>query len=106
MATYTSSCLAADLSAESIRGDWLFTHIIMDGEREMKVNKKTQFLPDGTAVYYDSAGNESARGTYVVQGDSIIYTDEKGEQKWKLVSFDGDSLHVDHRGAEMFFKRL
>ena len=77
----------------------------MDGEREINLNYKTEFLAAGTAVYYAAAGNQSTRGTYVVEGGTIIYTDEKGEQKWKLVSMNENSLHVDHRGAEMFFKR-
>lgn len=105
MASLVSTGMAAELSVKSLQGDWIFTHIIMDGERKIKVNRKTQFLADGTAVNYDAGGYEKSRHSYRVEGNSIIYTDDKGEQNWKLVAFDGDSLHIDHRGAEMFFKR-
>ena len=102
-APITSS--SAELTAESIQGKWMYTHILMDGAREMKVTMLTEFLPTGSAVYYDSAGNERGRGTYEVSENGIIYTDKKGEQVWKLVSFENDKLHVDHKGAEMFFER-
>jgi len=95
----------AGLTADSVQGQWLFTHILMDGTREMQVGNRTDFLADGTAVFYDSAGNVRSRGTYRVNNSAIVYTDPKGEQVWKLVSFDKGKLHVDHRGAEMFFER-
>jgi len=105
LALLASPCMAAELSATSLEGTWIFTHIIMDGEREMKVNRKTQFLADGSLVNYDAAGNEKSRGTYEVTGDTIVYTDDQGIQNWKVLAFDENSLHVDHRGAEMFFER-
>jgi hypothetical protein len=97
--------MAKELSAESLAGDWVFMHIIMDGERQMTVNRKTQFIADGTVVNYDAAGSEKSRGSFKLEGGTIVYTDEKGKQNWKVISFDSDSLHVNHRGAEMFFER-
>jgi hypothetical protein len=99
------SARAADMTQASIQGKWMFTHILMDGTQEMQVNNPTEFLADGSAVFYDSAGNERSRGTYQVFGDKIVYADAKGKQVWKLVSFEAGKLHVDHRGAEMFFQR-
>ena len=96
---------AEELSAEALHGKWLYTHILMDGTREIQVNYLTEFFPDGSVAYFDGAGVEKDRGRYVVSGDAIIYTDEKGEQVWKLVSLSEGKLHVDHRGAEMFFER-
>ena len=55
LATYVLTCLAAELSAQSFQGEWIFTHIIMDGERDMRVNRKAEFLANGTAVNYDAA---------------------------------------------------
>jgi hypothetical protein len=45
------------------------------------------------------------RASYVVEDGVIRYTASTGEQVWKLVSIDENSLHVDNRGAEMFFER-
>ena len=101
----TSPVMAAELSASSLEGKWLFTHIIMDGEREKQINRQTRFFADGSLVYYDAAGNEKTRGSFEVNSNTIVYTDEKGIQNWKVLSFDDNSLHVDHRGAEMFFER-
>lgn len=102
---FASPCMAVELSAKSLEGTWIFTRIIMDGETELKVNRKTQFLADGSLVNYDAAGNEKSRGDYEVTADTIVYTDDKGQQTWKVLAFDENSLHVDHRGAEMFFER-
>ena len=96
---------SAELTSESIQGKWLFTHILMDGTRDMKVNNLTEFLPAGSAIFYDSAGQEQSRGTYEVSENAVIYNDDKGQQVWKLVSFEENKLHVDHKGAEMFFER-
>ena len=105
LAIFASPCMAAELSARSLEGTWIFTHIIMDGERELRVNRKMEFLADGSLVNYDAAGNDESRGTYEVTADTIVYTDDKGQQNWKVLAFDENSLHVDHRGAEMFFER-
>ena len=99
-----SAALAEELTEQSIEGKWLFTHIVMEGGREIKVNQTAEFS-DGTVVYYIAGGNESGRGTYSVDPAAITYTDKKGEQVWKLVSLENGILHVDHRGAEMFFEK-
>jgi hypothetical protein len=96
---------AAEISADAIEGKWMFTHMVLDGEREMKVNRLIEFLPDGSAISYDAAGNKKSQATYTISGDNIIYVDSKGKQNWKIIAFDKDSLHVDHRGAEMFFDK-
>ena len=104
-ALFSSTVIADSLSQEAIQGKWRFTHIVMDGDREVKVNQTVDFRTDGSAVYYGAGGNESARGSYVVESDAIRYTDNKGEQVWKLLSFEDGRLHVDHRGAHMFFEK-
>jgi hypothetical protein len=105
MMTSTALCIAAELSSDSLEGKWMFTHILMEGSKEMKVNRQMEFLSDGMIVNYDAAGNEESRATYEITGDWIIYIDGNGKQKWKVVSFKENALHVDHRGAEMFFER-
>jgi hypothetical protein len=96
---------AYELTAESLYGKWLFTHILMDGDREMPVNRPIEFFEDGTVVNYDMQGNEKTRGTFRIEQDTILYEDDNGPQAWKLVSLDEHVLHVDHMGAEMFFNR-
>lgn len=97
--------IAAELTADSLQGKWMFTHILMEENREIKVNRVMEFLPDGTIVNYDPLGNEAGRATYEIAGDRILYEDSNGKQKWQLISFQENALHVDHRGAEMFFER-
>jgi hypothetical protein len=63
--------MATELSARSLEGAWMFTHIIMDGEREVKVNRKMQFFGDGSLVNYDVAGNKKSPGTCEVTGNTI-----------------------------------
>ena len=103
--TSTTLCIGAELSSDSLEGKWMFTHILMEGSKEMEVNRQMEFLSDGMIVNYDAAGNEESRATYEITGDWIIYIDGNGKQKWKVVSFKENALHVDHRGAEMFFER-
>lgn len=101
----TTTCIATELSTGSIEGKWLFSHILMDGTREMKVNRLMEFLADGSVINYDAVGNKKSHATFEISGDNIIYFDSKGKQKWKVISFKESTLHVDHRGAEMFFER-
>lgn len=96
---------AAELTAESLAGKWLYTHILMEEGREIPVNFPTTFEPNGTVVYFSPTGAEFSRGTFEISEGSILYEDEKGPQEWKVIAYDGDSLHVDHRGAAMFFER-
>ena len=96
---------AEELSGDSLAGKWMFTHMVLDGGSPRTVNQLMEFQSDGAIINYDPAGNEHSRASYTLQSGSIIYTDQRGEQTWKLVEYGGDSLHVDHRGAEMFFTR-
>lgn len=102
LATFVS---AGELSDDSLTGKWMFTHMILDGGNPRTVNKLVEFRSDGEIIYYDAAGNEQSRASYSVMPGSITYIDQRGKQTWKLIEYGGDSLHVDHRGAEMFFKR-
>ena len=72
---------------------------------EISVNHRTQFRPDGVAIHFDAAGAEKSRGTYEIDGNRILYTDAKGLQEWDVISFGENELHLDHRGAQMFFIR-
>jgi len=98
---------AADgISADALSGRWLFTDLVMDqGGRKMAINQPVEFMADGAVVWYDAAGNAKNRGSFEISAGTINYSDEKGKQKWKVVSFDSDKMHVDHRGAQMYFER-
>lgn len=95
----------ADLSSTSLSGKWTFTHMILDGEKKVPVNLGMEFLPSGEVVNYSRAGKEKNRGNYVIDQGLITYTDKRGPQRWEVKQFDGDTLIVDHEGAEMFFTR-
>jgi hypothetical protein len=64
-----------------------------------------EFLPDGEVINYDRSGNERSHATFTLNNGVILYVDNRGKQRWKVLDFTGDRLHVDHRGAEMFFER-
>lgn len=103
---HVESIAAAELSADNLQGKWMFTHILIDdGARKMDVNRVMEFLPDGSVVNYDAAGNEKGRASFKISGNRIIYTDNNDNQKWEVLSFESDDLHVDQNGAQMFFKR-
>lgn len=97
--------VAEPLTAQALEGRWLFTHMILDGQQEVPVNMLVDFQPDGSAVSYGKDGNERDRATYTLGDNTIEYTDQRGQQNWEVLSFEANSLHVDHKGAEMFFIR-
>ena len=93
-----------DLSNSSLAGKWQFKRIVTE-EYETSVNIQMEFKPDGTVINYAPNGQEISRGSYKIEGGYIIYTDKNGEQPWEVKTIAEDRLHVDHRGAEMFFER-
>lgn len=96
---------AADLSNKTLSGTWKFTHMILDGEQTVPVNRDMKFLPSGEIINYDREGEEDGRANYVIDGSVIRYTDKRGAQPWKVIEFEEDTLVVDHKGAEMFFTK-
>lgn len=97
--------LSAQLTEDSLAGKWIFTHMILDGESERSVNRIMAFLPDGNIVNYDKSGKKESRASYAVEPNAIIYSDERGDQTWKVKTYDGNNLHVNHLGADMFFEK-
>ena len=79
--------------------------MILDGESKRSVNRTMEFLSNGNVVNYDKAGNEESRASYTVTPSMIFYSDEKGDQSWKIKEYDGTILHVNHLGADMFFEK-
>lgn len=102
---YAAALHAADLSNTTISGKWVFTHMLLDGETRMDVNRLVEFTQSGEAVWYDAAGIEKSMGNYTINAGVIDYVDTNGSQNWKVVEFREGTLHVDHKGAEMFFQR-
>ena len=64
-----------------------------------------EFLADGSLKNRNSAGEDKGDGTWSLADGTILYEDTRGPQQWRVVSFDGDRLQVDHQGAQMFFSR-
>ena len=100
-----SPVFGESVTKDSIVGKWNFTHMLLDGETSRKVNRIMEFLSSGEIVNFDATGSERGRASYKIASGSILYIDERGEQKWKVRKFDGKHLHVNHRGADMFFER-
>lgn len=101
----TVTARGADLSNGALSGTWKFTHMILDGERRVPVNRNMVFLPSGEIINYSRDGEEKSRASYVIDRGIINYSDKRGPQAWKVIRFDKDSLVVDHSGAEMFFTK-
>lgn len=102
---YAAALHATDLSNVTISGKWIFTHMLLDGETHMDVNRLVEFTQGGEAVWYDAGGNKKSLGNYTINAGVIDYVDDNGPQNWKVVEFGEGRLHVDHKGAEMFFQR-
>ena len=98
------TAFSLDLSINTLAGKWQFKRIVTE-EYETSVNIQMEFEPDGTVINYAPNGQEIGRGSYKIEGGYIIYTDKNGEQPWEVKAISEDRLHVDHRGAEMFFER-
>lgn len=103
--TIASPCVAEEFSRQNVAGNWTWTHMILDGEQEYKIDNQVELQADGTYVQYDRAGGIRVRATWEISGNTLVYNDEKGEQQWELVAFEDGRLHFDHAGAEMFFVR-
>ena len=101
-----SVCLAADLSNESLAGTWNFTHMILDGDVDnpRPANVIMEFSADGQIV--NKYGQDKVTpAEYRIDGDTIIYSDKNGEQRWQVVEYSEGKMHVNNSGAEMFFER-
>ena len=93
-----------DLSESMLAGKWQFKRIVTE-DYETPVKMQMEFKQDGTVISYAPNGQEIDRGSYRISGGYIIYTDKNGEQHWEVKTITENELHVDHRGAEMFFEK-
>lgn len=103
---FSSVCLAADLSNESLAGTWNFTHMVLDGDVDnpRPANVIMEFSADGQIVNKYGQGKVTP-AEYRIDGDTIIYSDKNGEQRWQVVEYSERKMHVNNSGAEMFFER-
>ena len=102
---FSSNVIAENLSTSSLSGKWTFTHMNLDDTDDRPVNRAIEFLNDGTVINYDASGNKKSNASYTIQGNTIVYQDKQGKQKWLVEKFDKTNLQVDNRGAMMFFER-
>ena len=62
-------------------------------------------LAQGVTVS-DLEGKWESNATISVEGDTILYVDDNGEQPWKVVSHaPAESLVVNNQGAIMILER-
>ena len=102
----TSICLSVQISQIDLLGEWTFVYWMEDGDETSKrdINIIMDFQKDGTVITKMSNTTESAK--FKVEGETILYTDKRGQQVWKIISFEpGKSFKVNHKGAIMYFKK-
>lgn len=100
---------AAEITQEQLVGEWEFTHWAEKANKEQKeiVGVVMDFRSDGTVISKLSGPTGYQRGTYEVNGDTIVYSDNSGEQIWKVETFKPDKkLVVIHKDAIMFFEKV
>jgi len=97
---------ASDLSVDELVGKWEFLHWADSGnlDNTHDVGLVMEFMADGTVTTY--MPNKSVTERYQLSGSTIIYSDKRGDQEWKVVSFvPGNTLVVDNFGAVMTLEK-
>lgn len=97
---------AADVSHADLVGLWEFTAYAEASEPEARrtVGAVFDIRSDGTLITTTSTGKVEAR--LDIKGDTITYSDAKGEQLWKVHSLEPDeSLVILNRGTLMFLEK-
>jgi len=103
---FTSICLSIQISQSELVGQWTFIYWMEDGDETSKrdINIIMDFKDDGTVN--TNMGNKTEAANYKVDGNTIIYSDKRGKQVWKIISFEpGKSFKVNHKGAMMYFQK-
>lgn len=102
----TSICLGLQITQSELVGQWTFVYWMEDGDETSKrdINLVMDFKDDGTII--TKMGDKTESANYKVEGETIIYSDKRGKQVWKIISFEpGNSLKVNHKGAIMYFQK-
>lgn len=103
---YAAVSLAQGLSVSDLEGTWEFVSWQEDGDPSSKreIGLMMDFNADGTVVSHMAQGPSNA--TFTIEGDTILYVDERGEQPWKIVSHTPEeTLIVNNQGAIMTLER-
>lgn len=99
---------AAELSVDALAGKWNFKYWAEKSSPDKKypVNRIMEFKTDGSIINYGKHEQDKAdTAKFEIRGDTIIYSDKRGKQNWKLLSLTETELHVDHHGALMFLEK-
>ncbi len=99
---------AAEISQKQLVGEWEFTHWVEKNNKSQKnrVGLFMDFQADGTVMIKHAGATGYKRGSYEVEGDTIIYNDDGGEQVWKVQSFEPDKeLVVSYEDALIFLEK-
>jgi hypothetical protein len=98
---------AQNLSLQDLTGVWNYESYaeIETPDERMPVGAQMDFRADGTIVMTLSTG--AAEGTFILDGDTIRYSDSNGEQTWRIRSYEpGKSLVVEYQRALMYFEKI
>lgn len=97
---------AAAPTKKQLTGTW---HFVAWAEKAANghartLNIRMDFNLDGTVESYRADGIMKA--SWRIDGDSIVYTDANGEQRWSVIEFvPGKRMMVEQAGAVLTFER-
>lgn len=106
VALYAVVGLAQGLSVSDLEGRWEFVswQEVDDPSTKRQIGLMMDFNADGTVVSHMTQGPSNA--TFTIEGDTILYVDDRGEQPWKVVSHTPEErLIVNNQGAIMTLER-
>jgi hypothetical protein len=95
---------AQGISLEELTGVWNYESYaeVDTPDAKIPVGAQMDFRADGTVIMTLSSGK--AEGTFVLEGNTIHYTDSNGSQVWNVRSYDpGKTLILEYKRALMFF---
>lgn len=101
----TAGSWASALTPDHLLGKWRFERMVFEDGTERPVGATMDFQGDGQVISYNSGGQEMGKGNWKMGNGQVHYKDKHGEQIWQVISFDGDTLQVDHGGVQMYFTR-
>ena len=95
-----------EFSAQALLGRWEFTAYAeaSSPQERTPVGVLFEFRTGGVLVTKTSTGDVEAK--YTVNGNTVTYSDARGEQPWRILEFKPDvSIVIDNRGTLMYLER-
>ncbi|MGB5707460.1 MAG: lipocalin family protein [Arenicellales bacterium] len=103
---FSFNVFAQYISSEELAGKWEFVswEEADDPSTRKEVGILMDFHKDGTVTSHMENGPQ--KSNYSIEGDSIKFSDDRGEQVQRIVEFiPGQRLIINHMGALMRLER-